>query len=473
MHSFITTVLLALFKNGLSELFGSLFILHSSFSLEDLALGASAEYPLSLPPSSITLKAVIPQPLAPNAIALFDKKDESVLPTYFSKEVNIAPHMKKSLPTETESHPQSSLFNNETPFLEGNNETPVVPSSLFSCKTPADVSWSKEEVTPSVTPSLFSTLTEGQFNNKPDISVAPPPAVSIASCLLNPSNNVKLSDTPSFSLFTGQHSSRSPFYSYSFSECFEDEGEREEDKDDYLFSSILSDNEMERALNLKAEEEERLKREEEERKEEERRKAEEAKRAEEKRKEEEKKERELREERSHRVRIQKIVEDYKNHVADLSKQVNQFDEQIEKRLSSISNRLSTMHSHVCDLQEQAQQQYHQKQLSLRRYQLDHGEVLCHVHGSLSTFSTLHPRSLKRPYCIESCHSFKRSRDQSYCDLILPIPVKQYRNISVSFGCHHGMNSSSFKSFLSFFHIAGVSLQSDSRGGYGFLRYLIG
>lgn len=384
----------------------------------------------------------------------------------------MVPHMTETVPTETETLSQSNLFSNKTPFLNVMNETPAVPSSLFSFQTPTEVSLNKEGITPSVTSSLFSVLAGNQSNNEPDSSITLPPVVNIASCLLNPSNSVKLSDTPSFSMFAGQTSSRSPFFSYSFTECAEeeDQGEGEEDQDSYLFSSILSENEMERALSLKAEEEERLKREAEERKAEERRKAEEEKRAEEKRKEEEKKEKELREQKEHEARIQKIVEEYKNDVADLNKRVDQWNEQINKRLTSIADRISTMHSRVYDLQKLSKQQYHQKQLALKEYQLDHGESLCHVHGSVSSFHALHPGSLKRPYCIESFSSFKRSKDQSYCDLILPIPVKQCRNISVSFGCQDGINSSSFKSFLSFFQVAGVSLQADSRGGYGYLQY---
>lgn len=442
----------------------------SCYSLEDIIFGASAEYPISPPESSLSLQAILHQPLAPNAISLFHNKNDSMLPTYFCKEVDTVKEKPVELPLDSFTDKSAGksngglfgLVKQPEPFLEGNNET-----SLFS--KPMDPS--NEQTTPLMEVSPMPSMFQEQL---------PPETPQIALCLKNNSKIEKINISSIFQELKEQPSRCSPFLQYSFSTCTEDElADLEEcDEDDYVFSSLLSQEEMEKQMRLKEEEEKRRK-EEEERKEKERKEAEvmrkkeeeERRRAEEKKrkgeKEREEKEKRKREEEERKKKLDSVIQQYKQNMKQEEERMKQFEQKMLQRIKQIDKRITELTTRTHNLQRRAEIVHKQKQEELKQYYLSNGASFCHVYGNLHQFFKLHS-TLKRPAVFTTIPSKQVHRD--HCNLLHPVVLRHQRHLRISFGSLNGCKSRGFLSFLSLFNQNGTPLNSSHFGYCGNLLY---
>ena len=385
------------------------------------------------------------------------------------------------------------------------NETPIIN------ETPREEEIPRVEEIPitevggnptSAIPCGFTDLSHVDINNESTANETPSIINHhIESCLWNEANSKKVNVSDVFAGCKEKGGKSSPFIQYRFSECMDEEEEEEEKSDDeYVFSSVLSEDEMKEKMKKEEEEKsddeyvfssvlsedemkEKMKKEEEEKKrmeeerkrmEEERKKREEERKRmeeerkkreeeekkrmeEEKKREEEEKRKRLEEEKTKKEeekkrreeeRKKKIVDDYKEKIKQLEKKVDDFEKKQQDRLNSSDQHLSDLSKKIKSIQDKALK-YHQAKLQeLKKYKLEHAEKYCHIFGKPELFMKSHPHSPKRPYTFQEIEKEDKKIKLDKWNLLQPI--HQNGHFLLSFGTTCGLTNPGFQRFLSRF-----------------------
>ena len=479
---------------------------HSSFSLEDIVFGASLEFPADT--ASLlqhAFKYPIPQPLAPNAIAVEERElgasdTTPQLSSYFNvkaggasekesggrvtKSVNEGASVNGSLnaaasglinasangsvestsgglfgsasggglfgsaaASGSSSHATNGLFNNHA-----TNGQPMNPPARAQTDTNNELPAADDELHSVPTP-------DGLRGDDANTPAQKTPADTRPA---KPSLLVSLQDPHTTSPFVHVQAQQRIHFSttapaYTFTECAGggDSGDSNTDDDEYVFSCAFSDSLMTKlveAKKKKEEEEKRKKEEEEERKREEERKK---KEEEEREKERKRKEREN--------QIQTILETFKTQMAELQKKAEKWEGQIQSRLSSMSSRLTTLASTCSTVLRQAtttqthlRRQLEEKKKQHKRYlRIQASEAFCCVEGSLELVELMKLPSMKRR-CVTDWKRRSAEVVEEAVPLTLDLSVRRDCTIRAYF-CHSTDTSSfEFSQFLSRFSSSSVT-----------------
>ena len=487
---------------------------HSSFSLEDIVFGASLEFPADT--ASLlqhAFKYPIPQPLAPNAIAVEERElgasdTTPQLSSYFNvkaggvsekesggrvtKSVNegvlaggsfnasvsglvnasVSGLVNASASGSVESASGGGLFGNASGGLFGSaaasgssshatnglfnnhvtNGQPSNPPARTQTDTNNELLASDDELHSAPTPDGL----RGDDANTP-AQKAPADARPAKPSLL-----VSLQDPHTTSPFVHVQAQQRIHFSttapaYTFTECGGggDSGDSNTDDDEYVFSCVFSDSLMTELVEAKKkrDENERRKKEEE---------AEKKREEERKKKEEEEREKE-RKRKEKENQIQTLLETFKTQMAELQKKAEKWEGQMQSRLSSMSSRLTTLASTCSTARRQAtttqtrlRRQLEEKKKQHKRYlRIRASEAFCCVGGSLELVELMKLPSMKRR-CVTSWKPRSAEVVEEAVPLTLDLSVQRDCTIRAYF-CHSTNTSSfEFSQFLSRFSSSSVT-----------------
>ena len=461
---------------------------HSSFSLEDIVFGASLEFPADT--ASLlqhAFKYPIPQPLAPNAIAVEERElgasdTTPQLSSYFNvkaggvgekesggrvtKSVNEGASVNGSLnaaasglinasangsvestsgglfgsasggglfgsaaASGSSSHATNGLFNNHA-----TNGQPSNPPSRAQTDTNNELPASDSEPHSVPTP-------DGLRGDDANTPAQKTPADARPA---KPSLLVSLQDPHTTSPFVHVQAQQRIHFSttapaYTFTECGGG-GDSNTDDDEYVFSCAFSDSLMTKLVEAKKKREEEEKR----------------------KKEEEEREKE-RKQKEKENRIQTLLETFKTQMAELQKKTEKWEGQMQSRLSSMSSRLTTLASTCSTALRQAtttqthlRRQLEEKKKQHKRYlRIRASEAFCCVEGSLELVELMKLPSMKRR-CVTDWKRRSAEVVEEAVPLTLDLSVQRDCTIRAYF-CHSTDTSSfEFSQFLSRFSSSSVT-----------------